>query len=222
MGSDLRRANSYCRLSLGFQSLSQCARGRLVDRQISPQHYAINLLRSLLRHEFLQHVPAHAFRVPLPRLPPSAAAAGAHDDLRIRGHRLVAAVHGAELVFSRPPQIISPGFAGPAAPQAPRRTSPAVRPLEVPLSVDEVAHVHIDAETSPELAGAGGVAAQRARFHEHRAFQLDALDRAVAHVPLAYRYGRRFAVLEGPAAPAAAFYALHDETPFRLRVNTEE
>ena len=47
--------------------------------------------------------------------------------------------------------------------------------------------------------------------HHHRALQLDALDRAVAHVALADRDGAGLAVLERPAAPAAALDALHDE-----------
>src|SRR5207248_1597379 len=59
-------------------------------------------------------------------------------------------------------------------------------------------------------------------FHQHRAFELDALDRAVAHVALADRDGGGLAVLCRPSAPAAAFDALYDEAALGLRVHAKE
>ena len=67
------------------------------------------------------------------------------------------------------------------------------------------------------LPGAARIVPQLARLDHHRAFQLDAFDRAVAHVALAHRHRAGLAVLERPPAPAAALDALHHEAPLGLR-----
>src|SRR5207302_3947032 len=135
---------------------------------------------------------------------------------------LVAAVHHAVFGFAWRAQVIASALAGPAAPQTPRGAPAAVGALEVPFPVDEVAQLEVDAQAAAELARARRIAAQRARLHQYRALHLDALDRAVAHVALADGDRGRFAVLEGTAAPAAAFDALHHEAAPGLRVNAEE
>src|SRR5207245_709104 len=72
------------------------------------------------------------------------------------------------------------------------------------------------------FAGATGVPPQRAALDQDRALELDAFDRAVAHVALAHRHGRRLAILERPAAPAAAFDALYHEAALGLGMHAEE
>src|SRR5439155_14873827 len=54
------------------------------------------------------------------------------------------------------------------------------------------------------------------------AFELDALDRAVAHVALADRDGGGLAVFARPSAPSPAFDALHDEAALGLRMHAKE
>src|SRR6185503_1027775 len=98
------------------------------------------------------------------------------------------------------------------APQSPGRADAAARLLEIPTAFDEVAHLRVDAEPAAMLTRAGGVGAQCAALHHHRAFQFDALDRAVAHVALTDGDRAGLAVLERPSAPAAALNALHHET----------
>src|SRR4029077_21290785 len=88
-----------------------------------------------------------------------------------------------------------------AAPQAPGRAFLPPRVLEIPLALDQVAHPHVDAEPAAEFTGAARAGAQAPALDQHRAFQFDALDRAVAHVALAHRHGRRLAVLGRPPAP---------------------
>src|SRR6267378_2810346 len=145
----------------------QVASCRLIDRKIFPEHDAVRSPGRIPRYEFLEHVPAHAFRIALERLAPSAASPGANDDFGIRGHRLVAAAHRGIFALAGAEQIVAAGLSGTAAPQAPRGAAPAVRPLEIPFSVDEVAHLHVDSQASPELAGACGIAPQGAGFHEY-------------------------------------------------------
>src|SRR5438105_3615521 len=82
--------------------------------------------------------------------------------------------------------------------------------------------VAILAEAAAKSSRAARILAQPAALHQHRAFELDALDRAVAHVALADRNGGGFAVLRRPSAPAAAFEALHHETPPGLRMHPEK
>src|SRR4029079_7311211 len=93
---------------------------------------------------------------------------------------------------------------------------------EIPFALDEVLHLHVDAEPAAEFSRAAGIGPQRAALHHHRAFQLDAFDRAVAHVTLADRDRAGLAVLERPAAPAAALDALHHEAALGLGVGAEE
>src|ERR1700688_1615014 len=93
-----------------------------------------------------------------------------------------------------------------------RRVAPPSPAAEIPFALDQVAHMDVDAEAAAMPAGAAGVRAQRAALHHHRTFELDAFDRAVAHIALAHRYGAGFAILAGPSTPAAALDALHHET----------
>src|SRR5262249_28463820 len=159
-----------------------------------------------------QDVAADERRIALQWVTPAAAAAGAHDRLRHHRHRNVRADHGLEVVLARQPQQVAAGFAGLAAPQSPGRTVAPARLLEIPAPVDRVRAVHVEAEPAAIFAGAAGIAPQRTALDQDRALELDAFDRAVAHVALAHRHGRGLAVLERPAAPAAAFDALHHET----------
>src|SRR5262245_4826353 len=178
--------------------------------------------RRLPRHQLLQDVAADERRIALQWVTPAAAAAGAHDRLRHHRHRNVRADHGLEVVLARQPQQVAAGLAGLAAPQSPGRTVAPARLLEIPAPVDQIAHMHVDAEPAAIFAGAAGVAPQRTAFHQHRALELDALDRAVAHIALAYRDRRGLAVLERPAAPAATFDALHHEAAFGFGMHAEE
>src|SRR5262249_22159456 len=152
----------------------------------------------------------------------AAAAAGAHDRLGANWHRNMGAAHELELLLARQPQQIAAGLARRAVPHPPGRTLGAPRLLEIPLALDQVAHAHVEPEPAAQLAGAAGVRPQPAAPHQHRALELDALDRAVAYVALAHRDGGRDAVLERAPAPAAAFQALHDEAPPGLGVLPEE
>src|SRR5882672_6611088 len=179
-------------------------------------------MRRLPRHQLFAHVGAHGLRVALQRIAPAAAAAGAHDRLGLERNRNVGADHRLEIGLAREPHEIAAGLAGHAAPQAPGRALQAPRLLEVPAPLDQVAHAHVDAEPATVLPRAAGIPAQRAAFHQHRAFELDALDRAVAHVALADRDGGGLAVLAGTAAPAAAFDALDHEAALGLRVHAEK
>src|SRR5207245_788249 len=120
------------------------------------------------------------------------------------------------------PQQIAAGLAGLAAPQSPGRAVAPARLLEIPAPVDQIAHMHVDAEPAAIFAGAAGIAPQRAALDQDRALELDAFDRAVAHVSLAHRHGRRLAILERPAAPSAAFDALYHEAALGLGMHAEE
>src|SRR5262249_47325521 len=151
-----------------------------------------------------------------------AAAAGAPDHLGAHGHRVVRAARDAKFALARFAHEIHAVFARLAAPQAPRRALVPAHQLEIPFPLDQVAHAHIDAEAAPIFSRAAGIRAQRAALDQARAFELDAFDRTVAHVPLAHRHRAGLAVFERPAAPAAAFDALHDEAPVGLRMRAEE
>src|SRR4029077_10958135 len=105
--------------------LPERARRGRVHAEVVTEHHAVLLARGRLGHEFLEHVPADALRVALQRIAPAASAAGAHDDLGVLGHRLVAAVHHPVLAAPGAAQIVAAAFAGLAAPQAPRGTAPA-------------------------------------------------------------------------------------------------
>src|SRR5262245_62683104 len=152
--------------------------------------------RRLPRHQLLQYVAAYQRRIALQRIAPAAAAAGAYDRLRHDRNRDMRADHGLEVVLARQPQQIAAGLARLAAPQSPGRTVAPARLLEIPAPIDQVAHMHVDAEPAAIFAGAAGIAPQRAALDQNRAFELDAFDRAIAHVALTDRYGRGLAVLE--------------------------
>src|SRR5258707_242626 len=76
--------------------------------------------------------------LPVERLAPPAAAAGAHDRLGLERNRDVRPDHGLELVLARQPQQVAAGLAGLAAPQPPGRAVAPPRLLEIPAPVDEV------------------------------------------------------------------------------------
>src|SRR5712672_2889442 len=194
----------------------------LVQRQIVPQRHPIVVARRRNRNESLPHVVAHGLRVALQRVAKAAAAAGAHDHLRIHRHRHMAAGHGPEIVLARQPQQVIAELAGLAAPQAPGRAILPPCVLEIPFALDQVAHPHVDAEPAAEFSGAAGTRPQAPPLDQHRAFELDALDRAVAHVALAHRHGRGLAILGRSAAPAAAFQALHHEALIGFRMHAEK
>src|SRR5262245_53595318 len=158
--------------------------------------------RRLPRHHLLQHVAADERWIALQRVTPTAATAGAHDRFRHHRHWNMRADHGLEVVLAGQPQQIAAGLARLAAPQSPGRTVAPARLVEIPEPTDHVAHVHVDAEPAAIFAGAAGIAPQRAALDQNRALELDAFDRAIAHVALTDRYGRGLAVLERPAAPA--------------------
>src|SRR5690242_4084224 len=168
-------------------------RRRLVQRQIVPQDHAIVVPGRGPRDQLLAHVLAHRGRIALERIAKTAAAAGAHDDPGVDRHRNVAASHGLECVLARQADQVIAVLARLAAPEPPGAAFLPPGMLEVPLALDQVAHLHVDAEAAAEFAGAAGVRAQAPRLDQHRAFQFDALDRAVAHVALADRDGRRLA-----------------------------
>src|SRR5215470_7952963 len=178
--------------------------------------------RRLPRHQFLHDVAANQRRIALKWVSPATAAAGAHDRFRHDRHWDMRADHRLEVVLAGQPQQVAAGLTRLAAPQSPGRTVAPARLFEVPAPLDQVAYMHVDAESAAILAGAAGVAPQRAAFDQHRALELDALDRAVAHVALADRHGRGLAILERSATPAAAFDALHHEAALSLWVHAEE
>src|SRR6516165_477976 len=113
----------------------------------------------------------------------------------------------AKLALARLAHEISAVFARLPAPQAPRRALAPAHMLEIPFSLDQVAHVHVDAQPAAIFSGTAGIRAQRAGLDQDRAFELDAFDRTVAHVALAHRHRSGFAVFERAATPAAAFDA---------------
>src|SRR5262249_41731952 len=120
----------------------------------------------------------------------------------------MASCHRLEFVLARLPHEVVAVVAGFAAPQAPGRAFlPAGRAflpggvLKIPFSLDQIAHAHVDAEAAAEFSGAARIWAQCAALDQHRAFELDPFDRAVAHVALAHRYGRGFAVFRRAATP---------------------
>src|SRR6185312_14829718 len=112
--------------------------------------------------------------------------------------------------------------AGRASRDPPRRALAAPRSLEIPLALNQVAHFHVEPEPAAVPPGATGIPPQCPAFDQHRALEFDTLDRAVAHVALAYRDGRGLAVLERPAAPPATFDALHDKAALGLGVQPKE
>src|SRR5580704_17278899 len=112
--------------------------------------------------------------------------------------------------------------AGFAAPDAPGRTMLAPGMIEIPATVDQIAHASIEAEATAMFTGAAGVSTQPAAFYHNGALQLDALDRGIAHVALADRNAAGCAVLERAAAPAAAFDALYDKAALGFRMHAEE
>ncbi len=128
----------------------------------------------------------------------------------------------AELAFSRLAQQVHAVLAGLAAPQAPGRALATAHQLEIPFAFDQVCLPYVDAEPAAILAGAAGIRAQGAPFDQHRAFELDAFDRPVAHVALTHRDRAGLAVLIRPATPAAALEALHHEAPVGLRMGAKE
>src|SRR6516165_1624836 len=196
--------------------------GGLIDAQILTQHHSVILTLRFRRDEFFLHVDAHRRRIALERIAPTAATARACDHLAIHRHGIVRAGHAAEFARAGLAQQVHPEISGLAAPQTPGRAAAAAHQFEIPFALDQIAHAHIDAEAAAIFAGAAGIRAQRAALHQHRAFELNAFDRAVAHVPLADRDRAGLAVLERAAAPAAALDALHHETAFGLRFDAEE
>src|SRR5712691_1803240 len=204
------------------EPLSQLIGGAFVERHVASENHAVKLARGRGRHEAFGDVLPYALGVALQRIAPAAAAAGAHDGLGADRHRNMAAGHGPEIALAGQPQQIAAGLAGRAVPEAPWRTFAALRLLEIPLALDQIAHAHVDAEPAAELAGAAGILPQLPAFDHHRAFKLDAFDRAVAHVALADRDRAGRPVLERPAAPAAALDALHHEAPPGRGMGPEE
>src|SRR4029453_19647633 len=190
--------------------------------EIISQHHAVILTCRLPGDEVLPHVRAHRLNVALERIAPAAATTGAHDHLRTHRHRGVDPARRAKFALARVAQQICTVFSRLPAPQTPRRALGALHQLEIPFPLDQVAHAHVDAEAAAILAGPTGIGAQCARLDQDRAFELDAFDRAVAHVALAHRHRAGLAVLERPPAPAAAFDALHHEAALGLRMYAEE
>src|SRR5579864_5600046 len=94
--------------------------------------------------------------------------------------------------------------------------------MHVPTAFDEAANMHIEAKPAAELAGAAGIGAQSAALDQHWRLHFDRFDAAIAHIALAHRDRRGFAVLGRPTAPAAALDALDDESLAGLRVAAEE
>src|SRR5579862_2332959 len=180
------------------------------------------LLRDTAGDQLLDDVGADQRGVAFERIAPAATAAGAHDHFGIDRHRIMDRVHGAVIVLARQPQQKIAGRAGFAVPKAPRRTLLASRVIEIPAALDQIAPAGLDAEAAAMLAGTAGIDAQRPAFHHHRAFQLDAFDRGIAHVALANRNRAGLAVFRRSPAPTAALDALDDETAFCLRMDAEK
>src|SRR6185437_14855133 len=119
-------------------------------------------------------------------------------------------VHLLELVGADLAQGVARGGTGIAVPQAPGRHGAAALVARGPAPGLEIAHGGALAEAAAELAGAARAFAQRALLDHERRFQLDGLDRRIAHVALADRDGGGFAVLIGAGTPAAALDRLED------------
>src|SRR5262249_57964067 len=75
------------------------------------------------------------------------------------------------------------------------------------------AGVKRDADPAAIPAGAAGIGAQREPLDQERILNLLQLDRRAAHITLADRDRRRFAVLVRPPAPAAAENVHQQEAP---------
>src|SRR5262245_26786140 len=94
--------------------------------------------------------------------------------------------------------------------------------LEIPPALDQIAHLNVESQPAPVFARTARVLPQTAAFNDHRAFELDALDRPVAHVALADRDCRRDSVFRRPSTPAATFDALDNEPPVGLGMHAKK
>src|ERR1700722_6422311 len=99
--SGLHHAALSYRIPLAF-------RPRLVQRQIVPQHHAVVVPRRGNRNQRLPHVLPHRGGIAIQRIAKTAAAAGAHDHLRVDRHRHVAAGHRLQRVLAgQPHQVVA-------------------------------------------------------------------------------------------------------------------
>ena len=135
---------------------------------------------------------------------------------------MLACIHTLEFSFAGQLEQVIGGAAGLAAPQTPWRAIDAARTMQIPSALDQIAHAEIDAEAAAKFARASGIGTQRSLFDQNGTLEFKALDRAIADVALTNRNGGRFAVLERPAAPSAAFQALHHESLARPGIHPEE
>src|SRR5262249_51963244 len=127
-----------------------------------------------------------------------------------------------KFALSRLAQQIHSVFPSFSSPEPPRRTLISLHQLKIPFPFDQVAHAHVDAQTAAIFSRPAGVRPQSPALDQDRAFELDAFDRAVAHVALAHGHRAGLAVLEWPPAPAAPFDALDHETAIGPRMRAEE
>src|SRR5262249_20042468 len=168
-----------------FEPRAQCACPALVNRELGAEHDAVIVTRSASGNITFQQVMAHQRRVTLERLAPAAAPPRADNGLGAGRDRDMCPALPAERLLARQPQQVAARLPGRAAPHAPGRALGSPGLLEVPPSLDQVAHAHIEPEPPAIFAAPARILTQSPAFHQHRAFELDPLDRAVAHVALA-------------------------------------
>src|SRR5262249_58428059 len=117
---------------------------------------------------------------------------------------------------------IHPSSPSPPTQKPPRRTLISLPQLKIPFPFHKIAHAHVNPQPAAIFSRPAGVRPQRPALDQDWAFELDAFDRAVAHVALAHGHRAGLAVLEWPPAPAAPFDALDHETAISLRMRAEE
>ena len=213
-----------CGLALAADPSRFRSAGRaFVERHVASDRHAVELARRRGRDEALGDILRDQRRIAILRLAPAAAAAGADDGLGADRHRDVAAAPHGELALARQLQEIAAGLA-----RACRRGCPRAGICRAVASRNSICPrpgccTRMSMPSPPRnLPAPQESGPQRAALDHHRAFQLDALDRAVAHVALADRDRAGLAVLERPAAPAAALDALHHEAALGLGMGAEE
>src|SRR4051794_38316830 len=199
------------------QPVSQPPGCAFVERHAASEHHAVEFMRGPSGNQPLRGIRGDERGVAFKRIAPPASTTGAHDRQGVERDRDIGARNPLERLFARQLEQIAARLAGRAARDPPGRALAAPGSLEIPFALNQVAHFHVEAESAPIPPGATGILPQRPAFDQHRTLELDPLDRAVAHVALAYRDGRGLAVLERPAAPPAAFDTLHDKAALGLR-----
>src|SRR4029079_5943812 len=94
------------------------------------------------------------------RIAPPASATGAHDRQGVERDRDIAVGNPLEHLFTRQLEQIAARLAGRASRDPPWRALAAPGSLEIPLTLNQVAHLHVEPEPAPVPPGATGTPPQ--------------------------------------------------------------